>query len=183
MCLLFFATLGLPAADLTLTLEGPNKFYLDKPSSYKAEIANCGNETVTLVMPGDGSESGWRTPVIGWSAIPVRKKNAKHPTEPPILSIRDCGNINAAQKDEIFTLKPGETRAISGWIHFPQFKNPGKYRVVLFYKNDPTRKILGITLRPHDQEAIQEMARSTPCLLKSNEIVVDVLEQRPSPLK
>ena len=41
-----------------------------------AIISNQGKMPVTLVVPGDGSESAWRTPVIGWSAINVEKEVA-----------------------------------------------------------------------------------------------------------
>lgn len=179
VCLLFLATIGLPAADLTLTVEGPRKFYLDAPSPFKAKVANHGNVAVTLVVPADGSESGWRTPVIGWSAIPLNKKADKHPAEPPPFKGRDCGVVSAARREDIFTLGPGESREFSDWIFYPQFKQAGKYRVVFYYNNDPSLRVGGLTPRPHDEEAIQRMSKSTPCSLMSNEIVVEVWENRP----
>src|SRR4051812_13120804 len=33
---------------------------------WETSIVNRGKQTVTLVQPGDGSDCGWRTPIIEW---------------------------------------------------------------------------------------------------------------------
>jgi hypothetical protein len=60
-----------------------------------ATITNKGSAPVTLVLPGDGSESGWRTPVVGFSSIKVGKDKPKHPADVPRYRGGRCGNINA----------------------------------------------------------------------------------------
>src|SRR4051794_26625538 len=34
--------------------------------AWEVGVVNRGKSTVTLVQPGDGSDAGWRTPIIEW---------------------------------------------------------------------------------------------------------------------
>ncbi len=93
-------------------------------------LINDGPKPVKLVVPGDGSEAGWRTPVLSW----VAKKNGKPVAE------RDggrCGMMNPIKEDEVFTLAPGERKTIAEWVGRPNV-DPGTYEVELRYTNDPT---------------------------------------------
>jgi hypothetical protein len=49
-----------------------------------ATVTNKGSTPVTLVLPGDGSESGWRTPLVGFSSIKCGKDKPKHPATVPL---------------------------------------------------------------------------------------------------
>ena len=33
------------------------------------ELTNNGSKSISLVLPGDGSDDGWRTPYIKWSVV------------------------------------------------------------------------------------------------------------------
>lgn len=93
-------------------------------------ITNGGTKTVRLVVPGDGSEAGWRTPVLTW----VAKRNGKPAKE------REgglCGMMNPIDPSEVFELAPGQSRSIAEWVGGPNVE-PGTYEVELHYKNDPT---------------------------------------------
>jgi hypothetical protein len=39
----------------------------DSWTAFEVELVNSSDRTVTLVMPGDGSDVAWRTPVVQWS--------------------------------------------------------------------------------------------------------------------
>lgn len=93
-------------------------------------LINEGARPVKLVVPGDGSEAGWRTPVLSW----VAKKNGKPVKE---RGGGRCGMMNPIKEDEVFTLAPGERRTISEWVGRPDV-DPGTYEVELRYTNDPT---------------------------------------------
>src|SRR5262245_10231784 len=52
-----------------------------------AYLVNNGAEAAVVVLPGDGSDCGWRTPVVRWT--------------PAASSGRDCGNINSLRANEV----------------------------------------------------------------------------------
>src|SRR5436853_5580183 len=60
-----------------LRLELPAKIEVSKPGAAKITIKNVSREPVTLVLPGDGSECKWRTPVVAWSFVPVDPKDER----------------------------------------------------------------------------------------------------------
>jgi hypothetical protein len=62
-------------------------------------IVNRGDQEVMLVEPGDGSDCGWQTPLIEWS----RRRWFRGPR---------CGNTNGLKPEEVFVLKPGESRQL-----------------------------------------------------------------------
>jgi hypothetical protein len=135
-----------------------------------ATISNQGKMPVTLVVPGDGSESAWRTPVIGWSAINVANEAARHPKTPPLYQGGRCGNINRLKREEVFVLAPGQTKKLNEWVGFPQLAEPGTYSVVFFYVNEPDRKWRGLPLGQHDPEAMKQVQKSHQCSMVSNEL-------------
>lgn len=113
---------------------------------------------VTLVLPGNGSESAWRTPVFGWSAIKVDKGTANHPKMAPLYRGGRCGNINPPlQKEEVFVLAPGESKKLYEWTGFPQLPEPGTYGVVFFYADEPNLKWRGIPLGQHNPEGMKRV--------------------------
>jgi hypothetical protein len=92
-------------------------------------LKNNGRSAVRLVLPGDGSEVGWRTPVLAWAATSGGKPVA------PVNRGR-CGNMNRIERSEIFTLAPGASREIPEWVPSPEFPS-GTYDLRLTYRNDP----------------------------------------------
>src|SRR5262245_43765851 len=75
-------------------------------------VVNHGGQEVILVEPGDGSDWGWRTPVIEWSSSTWFRGPR-------------CGNVNALKPEDVFTLKPGESRRLGGWVGVPQLRGHG----------------------------------------------------------
>ena len=133
-------------------------------------IRNRGGSAVTLVQPGDGSRWGWRTPRVGWSVLPAKSPGSAHPRTPPLPGPR-CGNVNRLKPKEVFLLRPGRTKKLSGWVGFPRFPGPGRYRLLFYYFNDPSIRWKGIPLGQHDPSTMQRVKTSTKASLISNELV------------
>jgi hypothetical protein len=165
------------AAPATLDLRISAKeasVVLGQQPQITATITNKGSAPVTLVLPGDGSESGWRTPLVGFSSVKVDKDNPKHPAAVPLYRGGRCGNINALKTNEVFTLAQGKSQDLTDWIGSPQLPGPGTYSVVLYYANEPGLKWQGVPLGRHDPDAMKRVGQSHKCLLISNELRLTV---------
>ena len=168
-------SLSAMAQNLVLTIGPPtNTIHVGDYPQFTVTIVNQTTNSVTLVEPGDGSDSKWRTPFVGWSVLGPDDKEAQHPKDPPVET-RDCGNINPIKLSEIFTLRPSERRRLS-WVGYPQFREPGRHHLVFYYQNIPNLNVHGILMGPNENGTIEAMHNSTPCRLVSNEIVVDILK-------
>jgi hypothetical protein len=128
---------------------------------FTVTLVNGGKNEVVLVEAGDGSGCGWRTPLVEWS--PRQRCGG-----------RRCGNINALKPEEVFTLRPAESRELKGWLGEPYLPNPGRYRVALRYSNEPQREWFGVPLGEHDPKAWALVRRSTPVTVVSNAVEVVV---------
>jgi hypothetical protein len=140
------------------------------PDLFKVRIRNRGSGPVVLVMPGDGSEDGRRTPIVKWQVELVGSLY-----KPP--KVGRCGNINALVPDEVFELKPGESRLLPHWIPPVWVTQSGTYRLRLVYQNDPSLKWSGIPLGEHDRKAMLRVRGSTDCVAVSNEVVIEAIVQ------
>lgn len=141
----------------------------------KIEIINQGQEAVTLVRPGDGSTSGWRTPLFAWSSKKVGE-NKEHNFIGSHGGMR-CGNVNPLSRDEIINLRPGEVMILGTWVSSPRpFVSQGKHEIVFNYKNDPELEWKGIPLGSHPPELMEEVRKSTKCELKSNKLIFEVID-------
>jgi len=158
--------LHIAAKDASLTL--------GQQPQITATITNKGSVPVMLVLPGDGSKWGWRTPLVGFSSMKSDKDKPKHPAAVPLYRGGRCGNINALKNNEVFTLAPGKSKDLPDWIGCPAFTEPGTYSVVFYYANDPARKWVGVPLGKHDTDAMKQVEKSHPCLLISNELKLTV---------
>lgn len=138
-------------------------------------ITNYGTETVTLVMPGDGSESGWRTPVV-WSSTLEAGDLRPHSNTPDFTRISRCGNMNSLKWDEVFRLAPRESKEIGEWVWLPPFRKPGSYRVKIYYVNQPSLIWRRWELGPHNPIAMWRVKNSTETNLSSNEVLFTVTE-------
>jgi hypothetical protein len=130
----------------------------------RAEISNPGADPAVLVLPGDRSDLGGRTPIITWRIRVIRQDREPGP-EP--LRIH-CGNINPLRSEEVFVLKQDESRELGQWVSLPAFRVPGVYDVQLKYENRPSLEWSGLPLGPHDADAMRRVRDSTPCVLESN---------------
>ena len=161
---------------------------------WELTIVNRGKQEMTLVQPGDGSDCGWRTPIIEWlvngkingaieepekvsSDTPVRKPEL----QPACLTgrmqgIARCGNINHLSAQEIVVLKPGQKVTMNSWMGAPDLRNEkGPFKVSVRYFNIPDLKWKGIPLGDHDSKAMDQVKQSNRVALESNvlEIVVE----------
>ena len=168
------ACYALPLA-CELRIELPDQIKRSAVGDYKIQIHNVGAVRVTLVQPGDGSASGRRTPLVGWSLLAVDSEE-KHPAIPPARGGGRCGNTNPLQPDELFVLKPGETKNLYQPIDFLRSAAPGKYRVVFYYTNVPDLPAAGIALSQHDRGTLERLRHSTPMALVSNEVQVEIID-------
>lgn len=123
-------------------------------------LKNEGSKPLRLVVPGDGSEVGWRPPVVTWSAT----LNGAPAT--PLDGAR-CGMTNRVEANEIFTLAAGASREIKEWLPPPSFA-PGTYDLRLTYRNDP-----GIQTRGGETDEVKRLlASSMACEVTSNAVRV-----------
>jgi hypothetical protein len=174
LCILVASLPLFAEQKLVLTIIPPTKaIHVTDHSLFHITISNRGSNSVTLVEPGDGSENAWRTPVIGWSVLPVNSPE-KHPDTPAPWSGARCGNINPFRLSEVFSLEPGKEKQFEPWDDYSLFDKPGKYRVVLYYSNIPDMKTKGAPLGDHEKGAVERIKASTPCKLISNEVIVEV---------
>ncbi len=166
---------AMPTPECELQIEVPAQIKQNSHEQLKVRINNVGAVPVTLVLPGDGSEVGWRTPVIEWSLTRLDLADSKAAT-PLGFSRGRCGNINRLDPREVFTIKPGENQDISQWVRLPYGMSPGKYRAIFHYSNVPNMKWQGVPLGKHDSAAMRQVKHSTPISLVSNEVIVEIIE-------
>src|SRR5260370_24574724 len=167
---------------------------------WEVTIVNRGKQEVTLVQPGDGSDCGWRTPIIEWvinggvegatRQLTVEKTKvrandgapAPKPTPQPAClgerfgRIARCGNINSLKADEVFVLKPGQQVRLNAWMRDGGSQRAaGTYKVAVRYFHIPDLQWKGVPLGEHDPRAMDRIRRSAPVTLESNvvEIVVE----------
>src|SRR4051812_31811566 len=74
-----------PEPKLSLRLKaGAARAKASHKIKWEVTVVNRGKEAVKLVQPGDGSESGWRTPIIEWvvdGEVPDAIREAKEVTK------------------------------------------------------------------------------------------------------
>lgn len=166
------ANIGPPMCELVLELPARVKQY-EIPKDIRISIRNIGHSNVSLVMPGDGSECAWRTPIIGWSVLPLDSHEA-HPGKLVMRPTGRCGNIGPLTAEQVFTLKPGESQSLGTWLDFPTQLEAGKYRVLFYYENRPDIKWRGIPLGDHDTDAMDAVTESDAVSLLSEELILEV---------
>jgi len=127
---------------------------------FSLTLTNQGAKPLRLVVPGDGSGEGWRTPVLTWSAKDASGTDASR------LNQGRCGFMNRIDASEIFTLAPGATRDLGAWISPPPF-GPGTYEVRLTYRNDPR---LAARKDSEPDDVKQLILASSACEITSNAI-------------
>jgi hypothetical protein len=128
----------------------------DRPALV-VDVVNNGNKEVTLVQPGDGSQTGHRTPHVRWS------------NDGQIM--RTCGNMAALKASEIFSLRPGERKRLD-WVAPPSFDRPGKYLISFHYRNDRSIGFRGELMGSHEPGAIERLQSSTPVSAYSNAVEI-----------
>lgn len=161
-----------PCLSLRLQTNG-GTFTDGRDVRFTAAMVNEGSCAVVLVEPSDGSEAGWRTPFVGWSVL--ADDSTPHPDRPSLRPARG-ENVNPFSIDEIFELAPGETRRLSDWISPPILRRPGRFRIVMYYRNDPEAEMQGRSFDEHDPAALALVRVTTRCALRSNEVTIEILD-------
>jgi len=139
------------------------------PEWIEVTLQNTGRDTVTLVLPGDGSYLGWRTPLMDWEV--------RAPGGPPLkrMPVAVCGNINPLRAEEIFRLPPGAQRTFRAAVPMNyRYEKSHRYQFRLSYENRPRLVWGGMPLGSHDPEAMLLLQHSTQCKLVSNTLELKV---------
>jgi hypothetical protein len=153
-----------PLADVRVALElkaVTPVVPVGKQPVFSAELFNRSSKQITVVLPGDGSECGWRTPILTWN--------------PPLKLGGRCGNINSLKTREVATLAPGQGLPLTEWIGAPILSRPGKHKVSLNMENKPEMVWKGIPLGEHDPAAMVKVRSSTPFKVVSNVVEVEIV--------
>lgn len=148
--------------------------YQDSIYGINASIFNNSEDSIKIVLPGDGSKIGWRTPILRWSVIKVSEDN-NHPNDLPEYQkgLGRCGNMNELKIDEIVTINPKSTLDLKGRIGVPRILGEvGSYSVKLYFLNDPNYKVVKRKYsNPKIDKIIQTETREF--LLISNELIIE----------
>jgi hypothetical protein len=159
-----------PACDVRLSIAiKPSQTSSDGWVEVTGTLKNEGSKAVVLVEPGDGSESGWRTPVLKWQARRIEQGRVTDVTLEPEAR---CGLMNGPDpKNEIFVLAPGQSHRLQWPFVMPRLKPPGLYEVAVTYTNDPR---LGFRGTSPDDPAMTPYGNSTACTVTSQTLRVEV---------
>lgn len=128
---------------LILEITAPEKALVSgaPQHGFRAVLHNRGEKAFDLVLPGDGSDVGWRSPTVTWLLDqPDKGAVAKAP------ALGRCGTINEFKATELFTLKPGGSKDLGGWLGGVSFPHAGTYDLQLRYMNDPKLKQQGLKM-------------------------------------
>lgn len=118
---------------LDLQAAGPSTAQYQDRIDMKISMTNLSQSALEFVKPGDGSESGWREPLILYSA---EKKVEGQWRALERHQPRRCGLYNPAWHDDFVKLKPGNTLSIGDWVPGPEAYfdlSPGLYRFRVHY--------------------------------------------------
>jgi hypothetical protein len=158
-----------PPCDVRLTIAAKaSRISAEEWAEVTGTLENTGSRRVVLVEPGDGSEVGWRTPVIRWTTRRIAQGRAAEVTLKPEPR---CGLMNGPYaKAEVFTLAPGHSRRLR-MLTPPRLGPPGVYEIALTYTNDPKMPFRGTD--PGDP-AVRPYRQSTACTVTSNALRIEV---------
>jgi len=163
-----------PGSDLAIHLSVANEVMtVSTYPEITITLINHGTRKATLVLPGDGSERGWRTPIIGW-AVKSSDDLTPYPKEVPLNTRPRCGDMNALERSEIISLDPGTSVTLSS-AERPRLITPGRFHIRFYYLNVPNCGWNGGDLGHASDDAMQAMRASTPCFIISDELSVTVI--------
>jgi hypothetical protein len=125
-------------------------------------LVNRGKKTVTVVLPGDGSEDGWRTPVVRWEqdrGIRMRP-----------------GSVKPLTPADVIELAPGQ-RVKLNWVGRPAL-DTGLNRVSVELEHNPTLKWRGIPGGREHDAATMKKVQAIPAIKLTSNIVEVVVQER-----
>jgi len=146
-------------------------------------IRNTGEKSLDLVLPGDGSSSGMRTPIFKWAVV-----GANGPVKQ--TGIHVDATIDPLQPGEVVRLQSSQTREIPKWIPPIEISAAGTYQISLRYTNDPHREWASVYRPPrrilspfpsfvdHDETEMKRVRTSAPCDLVSEPVEIVVVPEK-----
>jgi hypothetical protein len=156
------------------------KITKDSIDNINISILNNSNDSIKIVLPGDGSTPGWRTPTVRWSIIKIDDEINKHPeNELPELSkeLGYCKLINKIKLDEIITIHAQKEFQLSKYVISPYYyskrKSKGKYSIKLYFKHDSKHGWLSAGYSGNEiKKIIKE--ETEDFFLVSNELIMEI---------
>lgn len=123
---------GDPQPDLQLRATGPRTMTLTEFPTIEGTIANVSRRAHSIVTPGDGSDAGWRDPVITFTAFIDEGDGCWQPL--PRAAVGRCGLFDHEWRDEIVRVAAGKTKKLGPlWAH-PFFEwRKGTVRLFVHY--------------------------------------------------
>jgi len=89
--------------------------------SIEATITNLRSKRISFVLPGDGSDVGWRSPIVKWSVIPmIEDDHMQEQHDFQFSKMLRCGIVNSIKASDIVKLESGENIYIDEWIGYPE---------------------------------------------------------------
>ena len=170
--------------SLPLTLKSSKKHVpLNEWAAVTATITNIGHEMVSLVLAGDGSSEGWRTPVIKWSVIPADDTKYRHAPPPTRREFRQCGNLDPMKPEQLVNLAPGKSMLVGCTYGFAWHgvRIPGRYSIRFYYRNDPA--LAWGDPSSLDPQLMKQVSKTFECSLNSNDLVIHIEKARPIKLR
>lgn len=177
-------------AEIRIAPEKPSLQAGDFPT-FKVELRNVSKKPLQILDIGDGSESHWVNPHIGWSILQVGDRQT-HPDDTPKALVARCGNMNSTAPEMFHTVAPGATSKFSFWPMDFDARKPGKYRIVFYYEVDPNDKPRVTTPPTPSPEGfivgdfgglpkalLPKYRALTPLKLKSNEVRFEIRSSGP----
>jgi hypothetical protein len=134
-----------------------------KNQRINAIFTNVSDHATSFVLPGDGSEMGWRTPHALLDVTPADDVAMKTLDAAAPWPLARCGMFGGIATSEVIQLKPGETRTEPlVWSDLPEL-GPGVWQVVLRYRNDPNiHDETGRVMSPSMSPSARELVAATP---------------------
>lgn len=154
-------------AEIILQAKAERLAFGEQPSIASA-LVNHGDETLTIVLPVDGSNEPLRTPAYVWEATyegePITDR----------ASVYWCGNVNPIRDEDLARVEPGGRVSLdSSWMVGPEqyfdFYRPGRFTIRLRYEDESHDGEYGVTPGAWDDAA----GLDGPLLSNEIEIVVD----------
>lgn len=131
------------------------------------ELVNHEKDPVVVIRPGDGSDCGWRTPVITW-----------YLDEKKCSGIGGCANINPLQAKEIVELKAGGRLRLEEWLGVPPMEHfkPGIHHLYVEYDHRPDMKWGVFPRKTPESKTMERIRNSQPIKAVSNVVEIRVEE-------
>lgn len=168
-----------PAPSLRFEIESRHRVLkVDQAPQVEIRLRNVGDQPATLMRPGPGSFAGLRSPILAWSIRGPDEPHGSHSYERPADGFSHCGILPPLSPEDFLTLSPqgGEVSLLvstGGLV----LRDPGVYRVVLYYHN-PSREPFAnwrMISGPFEPEPWRQLASTPEVFLESNELVFEVL--------